>query len=266
MADVHRSRRDQRQPMIARQGQQRIEPLGRPASSASERCRSRADRPAPAGRRAARDTRATRSPARGRSQRRDPQPRAEHVVQMLLLDVVVLALAGDLHAERVAIEAQRGVRVVDHDRRVIDAEKQRVGRRRASGAALARRERDDFEKMAIGIAEVERADAAGVRVPVGQPLRSGGRVLDAVLLSAWRTPSSMSLTTIAMCWNRRSLARTSGGIGRPFGARNSVSSISSEPSRSATTRLRAPNTPVSSSYGRPENSWSDTFANGSTPV
>ena len=55
-------------------------------------------------------------------------------------------------------------------------------------------------------------------------------------------------------------------MGRPFGARNSVSSISSEPSRSVTTRLRAPKTPVSSSYGRPEISWSDTFTNGSTPV
>ena len=61
-------------------------------------------------------------------QRRDPQPRAEHVVQVLLLDVVVLALAGDLQPERVAIEAQASVGVVDDDRGVVDAEKQR-GRR-----------------------------------------------------------------------------------------------------------------------------------------
>ena len=40
-----------------------------------------------------------------RAERGDPQPRAEHVVQVFLLDVVVLALAGDLHAERVAVEA-----------------------------------------------------------------------------------------------------------------------------------------------------------------
>ena len=60
--------------------------------------------------------------------RRDAQPGAEHVVQVLLLDVVVLALAGDLQAERVAIEAQRRVGVVDDDRRVIDAEEQPVAR------------------------------------------------------------------------------------------------------------------------------------------
>ena len=53
----------------------------------------------------------------------------------------------------------------------------------------------------------------------------------------------MSLTMIAMCWNQRSLPRESAGTGRPRGARYSVSSIDSSPSRIRTTRMRRPNTP-----------------------
>ena len=117
---------------------------------------------------------------------------------MLLLDVVVLALAGDLHPERVAIEAQRSVGVVHHDGGVIDAEEDPLGRVVPPRLPFARRERDDFEKVAVGIAEVEGADAAGVRVPVGKPLRSGRCVLDAVL-SQPAYAVAMSLTTIAMC-------------------------------------------------------------------
>src|SRR5262245_46743231 len=36
----------------------------------------------------------------------------------------------------------------------------------------------DLEEMAIRVAEIERADTARVRVPVGQPLRSRRCVLD----------------------------------------------------------------------------------------
>ena len=41
-----------------------------------------------------------------RAQRRDPEPRAENVVEVFLLDVVVLALSRNGETERVAIEAQ----------------------------------------------------------------------------------------------------------------------------------------------------------------
>ena len=61
--------------------------------------------------------------------------RAEHVVQMFLLDVVVLALAGDLQPERVAVEAERRVGVVDHDGGVIDPEEHARGAARATWAA-----------------------------------------------------------------------------------------------------------------------------------
>ena len=47
--------------------------------------------------------------------------------------------------------------------------------------ALVRRERNDLEKVPVGIAEVERADPSGAGIPIGQTLRPGGRVLDAVL-------------------------------------------------------------------------------------
>ena len=77
------------------------------------------------GHRAVRDTREARCPDPRGPQRRYTQARAEHVVQVLLLGVVVLAFAGNGHAERVAVERQRRVRVVDDDRRVVDAEKQR---------------------------------------------------------------------------------------------------------------------------------------------
>ena len=39
-----------------------------------------------------------------RPKRGDPEPGAEHIVQMFLFDVIVFALAGDLHSERVPVE------------------------------------------------------------------------------------------------------------------------------------------------------------------
>jgi hypothetical protein len=41
---------------------------------------------------------------------------------MLLLGVVVLALTGDLHAQRIAIEPKRRLGVVDDNGGVVDAE------------------------------------------------------------------------------------------------------------------------------------------------
>jgi hypothetical protein len=53
----------------------------------------------------------------------------------------------------------------------------------------------------------------------------------------------MSLVMIAMCWNQASLLRESAGAARPRGARYSVSSMRSLPSRITTTRARNPKTP-----------------------
>src|SRR5512146_1160036 len=48
------------------------------------------------------------------------------------------------------------------------------------GKPLGRREREDLERVAIRILEVERLDAARTGIPIGQPLWSGGRVLHPV--------------------------------------------------------------------------------------
>src|SRR4051794_3429832 len=102
---------------------------------------------------------------------------------MLLLDVVVLALAGDAHPEGVPVEPERLAGVRDDDGGVVDAQEQRRWGAVLMPAVLSlpARERDDLEEMTVRIAEVERVDAAGVRVPIGQTLRSRRRVLDAVV-------------------------------------------------------------------------------------
>src|SRR5262249_41989187 len=46
--------------------------------------------------------------------------------------------------------------------------------------ALAGRKAQDFEEVSIGIAEVERLDAAGAGIPIRQALRLGRGVGDAV--------------------------------------------------------------------------------------
>jgi len=74
----------------------------------------------------------------------------------------------------------------------------------------------------------------------------------------------MSLTMMATCWNQRSLLRESAGIGRPRGARYSVSTIDSSPRRMVTTRIRSAKTPSRCSYASPATSTSDTFLNVST--
>src|SRR5262249_10305869 len=60
----------------------------------------------------------------GSAESRDAQASPKDVVQVLLLDVVVFALAGHLKTERIAIEPERRVRVVDNDCGVVDAQKQ----------------------------------------------------------------------------------------------------------------------------------------------
>jgi len=88
-----------------------------------------------------------------------------HGVQPLLFDAPVLARAGDAAAQHIAIELQARLRVRHDDRRMVDAEEQPVGRLLPARVALAGREPDDFENVAVRITETERADAAGIGVP-----------------------------------------------------------------------------------------------------
>src|SRR2546422_6347960 len=85
-------------------------------------------------------------------------------------------------------------------------------------------------------------------MPAAFGFQSGSRCgLGETFWIPWRRSQryacSMSLTTIATCWNQRSLLRASASAGRPRDARYSVSSRRSSPSRSVTIRARAPKIP-----------------------
>ena len=82
----------------------------------------------------------------------------------------------------VAIEPQARLGVGDDDRGVIDPEEELPARRDAiSASPLSGGNCRISSAMSVGVVEVERLDAAGVRVPVGQSLRTGRCVLDLVL-------------------------------------------------------------------------------------
>ena len=63
------------------------------------------------------------SRSRSGAQRRDTQPRAEHVVQSFLLDALIFAAPCDPEAVRVAVIPQARIRVGYHDRGMVYAEK-----------------------------------------------------------------------------------------------------------------------------------------------
>ena len=93
-----------------------------------------------------------------RPQRRDPQARAEDVVQVLLLGAVVLA-----RRRRRASRARRGRSAGSPPCRTRRSPcgrcRGRAGPSPASAVALARRKRQDLEGVAVGVLEVERLDA-----------------------------------------------------------------------------------------------------------
>ena len=88
---------------------------------------------------------------------------------MFLLRSPVLRSAGDFEADRVAPEGEAARGVGNRDRRVIDAQEQLLLRLPAR-VALARGVGDQLEIVLVGVAEVERDDAAGGRIPVRQAL------------------------------------------------------------------------------------------------
>src|SRR5215469_10235908 len=61
---------------------------------------------------------------------------------------------------------------------MIDAEKQTAVTHVPLARSFVRRESQDLQIVLVGVAEVERLDAACVAIPVRQPLRAGGGVLD----------------------------------------------------------------------------------------
>ena len=78
----------------------------------------------------------------------------------------------DPQAEHVAVEGEAGFGVGHCDRRVVDAEKEPSRRPLPARIALARRKREHLEHVAVWVLEIERLDAAGRDVPVGQALRA----------------------------------------------------------------------------------------------
>src|SRR5262245_39462094 len=111
----------------------------------------------------------------------DAQTRAENLVEMLLFDTVILAFPGNSQAKQVAVEREATVRVRNNNGGMVNSQ-EKLG---SSGLPLRitfpGRKPDDFEHMVFRILEVKSPDAAGVRIPVRQRLRSGGDVLNLVL-------------------------------------------------------------------------------------
>ncbi len=100
---------------------------------------------------------------------------------MLLFDAVVLAFPDLLHPQSVAIEPEARLRVVDDNRRMVDAKKQLRAAAMPFGVAFVRRKREDFERMFIGILEVEGLDSGSILIPLRQRLRTRGCMFDLVL-------------------------------------------------------------------------------------
>ena len=104
------------------------------------------------------------------AQRGEADMGAWHRRQAFLFDTPVIARAGDPQAEPVPIESDTLVRIGYRDRAMVDAEKQPVLLLPAR-LTPAGRELDQFERMAVRVAEIDGADAAGVRVSRRQKLR-----------------------------------------------------------------------------------------------
>src|SRR5258705_3175304 len=115
-----------------------------------------------------------------RPERRDAEAGAKDVVQALLLRPVVLALACHSKAERIPIAAKALRGIADDDRGVVDAKEEAIAPAPLR-IALAGREPQDLERVAVRVLEVKRADPARAYVPVGEALRRRRGVLDAML-------------------------------------------------------------------------------------
>ena len=114
-------------------------------------------------------------------QGRYAQMGAKHVVQMLLLEAVVVTLAGNMKTQKVAVERKTGAGVGDRNSCVVDSEKQPAIGLLPFRIALALRELQNLQRMTIRVTEVEGLDPSGIRIPVRQPLRIRRNLLHLVL-------------------------------------------------------------------------------------
>src|SRR5262245_42518812 len=99
---------------------------------------------------------------------------------MLLLGIVVLAFTNHPHSQSVPIELEALLCVFHHDGCVIDSQKQLVFAL-PFWIALTFRKLEDFEKVPIGISEIEGLDPTCILVPIGQALWPGRGMLHLVL-------------------------------------------------------------------------------------
>ncbi len=99
---------------------------------------------------------------------------------MLLLRSVVLALAGDFEPECVAIELQAGIGVGDNDRSVIYAKKQPFRWLVPFRGALAGWKLQDFERVPVGIFEVESPNSRRRLDVLWKGLRTSRGVLNLI--------------------------------------------------------------------------------------
>ena len=95
---------------------------------------------------------------------------AWHRREAFLFDTPIIARAGDAQADAVPIESEALVGIGYRDRAVVDVEKQPVLLLPARLALVARK-LDQFERMAVRVAEIDGLDSASVRVPRRQKLR-----------------------------------------------------------------------------------------------
>ena len=115
-----------------------------------------------------------------RPQPRNTQAGAKDIVQPLLLDTVIFALAGDFHPQGIAIKGKTSLRICHHDGGVVNSQKERVFSL-PPGVAFSRRKPQNLQVMVIRVAEIKGFDAGGGLVPFGNRLRAGGRVTHPVL-------------------------------------------------------------------------------------
>jgi len=107
-----------------------------------------------------------------RPQRCYPQVRSEYVVEVLLLSTVIFAFAGYAHSQQVAVELQTRIRIGYHDRGVIDTQEQLLRTAMPFLRAFVGGKSEDFQRMSVGIFEVESTYARSILIPIRKTLRA----------------------------------------------------------------------------------------------
>src|SRR5215813_2371280 len=92
--------------------------------------------------------------------------------QMFLFDPRVVTFADNGKSEQVAVEPQTRVGIADDDGAMVYAEEQLVRRGMPLRLPFVGREVDNFQRVAVGISEVEGFDAGSIDIPIGKALRA----------------------------------------------------------------------------------------------